>query len=42
MPNRKEIENLIEKMTDEQWNTLCAQFAKIEQEEWERAHPLDD
>lgn len=42
MPNRKEIESLIGKMTDEQWNTLCAQFATIEQEEWERTHPLDD
>lgn len=42
MLTRKELESYGIKMTDEQWNDLCKQLSKIEEQMWEEDHPLDD
>ena len=42
MLDRKELEALGVKMTDEQWEEHKKQLAKIEERMWEEDHPLDD
>lgn len=42
MISRKELEDIIGKLTDEQWNTNLKILSKLEDEMWEEDHPLDD
>lgn len=42
MITRKELEELIGKLTDEQWAENLKIMSKIEDEMWEEDHPLDD
>lgn len=42
MISRKELEDLIGKLTDEQWAENLKILRKIEDEMWEEDHPLDE
>lgn len=42
MISRKELEDLIGKITDKQWDENLKILSKIEDEMWEEDHPLDE
>ena len=42
MISRKELEDLIGKITDEQWAENLKILSKFDDEMWEEDHPLDD
>ena len=42
MISRKELEDLIGKITNEQWDENLKILSRIEDEMWEEDHPLDE
>lgn len=42
MISRKELESLIGKITDEQWEENYRIMSNIQDEMWEEDHPLDE
>lgn len=42
MVSRKELEDLIGKITDEQWEENLKILSEIEDKMWDEDHPLDD
>ena len=42
MISRKQLESLIGKITDEQWEENCRIMSNIQDKMWEEDHPLDE